>query len=1014
MIFYNNMKFFQILIFAMLLTACGGGGGGSGSGGGGGNGNPPANQAPSADAGNDLNVDENTQVQVTGSGSDPENGALNFQWQQTSGPQVSLQNANQAIVSFTAPDVDADTSVTLQLTVTDPGGLQATDQVNINVRRVNQAPGIQPIANISVDEGTQVQITADATDPDGSIATYQWQQLSGMQVVLSDENTDTLSFVAPAVNDVQTLVFEIMVTDNEGATATRQAQVVVLNLNQIPTVNAGATQTVVENTPVTLTATADDPDGSIVSVNWQQTAGSQVTLANTDQLVTSFTAPDVNNDETLSFVITVTDNSGATATATTQVNVQWINMAPQADAGADQNVDELSLVMLNGSATDPDNGIASVNWQQLSGVPVGLNNANTSSASFTAPQVTSSEVLVFQFTAIDSAGLSTSDTLQITVNNVNQAPIANAGNDQTVDEGATVTLTGTASDVDGTIDSYLWTQLNGPALVLNNANMQSASFVAPDVSVNTQIQFNLQVTDNSGGKTNDQVIVTVIHVNQLPTVNAGSDITLDEGQAGQLNATASDADGNITSYLWQQMSGVTITLSDVAIANPAFTAPDVTSDQQAVFRVTVTDNENASASDEVQINVNWLRPLPEVSAGADQAVNEGETVNLAGSASIENGTISSYLWEQIAGTSVTLQSPNQASTSFVAPFVAVNDTLTFRLTATDDQGESNSDTMQVVVNSTNTAPTVDAGDDQVVAIAQFVQLTAVASDVEGTVDSYSWQQLSGSVVSLSDPAIANPVFIAPDVAVDEALLFEVMVMDNTGESAVDQVTITVSSQPLVSQFVLNDTGVVSCANNVADQIGCPVLGFPRQDAEFGRDAEALAGTLVKTGSGNGGFDFTKLDENGNALEVSATTWSCVKDNVTGLIWEVKTQGGARDRDLTYSWYNTDSDTNGGSPGEENGGQNTQAFVESTNAAGLCGASDWRMPTLEEILSIVDYSKSSPAQDSGFFNNVATGTYWSASPTGNAGAAWSMTSIDGNDLGQLKSNLSRVRLVRDAN
>ena len=89
----------------------------------------------------------------------------------------------------------------------------------------------------------------------------------------------------------------------------------------------------------------------------------------------------------------------------------------------------------------------------------------------------------------------------------------------------------------------------------------------------------------------------------------------------------------------------------------------------------------------------------------------------------------------------------------------------------------------------------------------------------------------------------------------------------------------------------------------------------------------------------------------------------MQDNVTGLIWEIKTvDGDLHDKDNSYSWYNSNTSTNGGSAGIENGGScpdtgncDTEKFVTSVNAQGLCGANDWRMPNKEELRSIVDYS-----------------------------------------------------------
>jgi hypothetical protein len=74
---------------------------------------------------------------------------------------------------------------------------------------------------------------------------------------------------------------------------------------------------------------------------------------------------------------------------------------------------------------------------------------------------------------------------------------------------------------------------------------------------------------------------------------------------------------------------------------------------------------------------------------------------------------------------------------------------------------------------------------------------------------------------------------------------------------------------------LNDTGVTQCANLTQNNQACPQAGFPSQDADTGRNAQA---GLSKAGGGSAGFDFTKLDNNGNPLDASTTSWDCVRDN----------------------------------------------------------------------------------------------------------------------------------------
>ncbi|PIE36159.1 MAG: hypothetical protein CSA53_08160 [Gammaproteobacteria bacterium] len=170
---------------------------------------------------------------------------------------------------------------------------------------------------------------------------------------------------------------------------------------------------------------------------------------------------------------------------------------------------------------------------------------------------------------------------------------------------------------------------------------------------------------------------------------------------------------------------------------------------------------------------------------------------------------------------------------------------------------------------------------------------------------------------------------------------------------------------------------------------------------------------MKAGAGHAGFDFTKLDASGDDLPASATSWNCVRDNVTGLVWEVKTDdGGLHDKDNLYTWYSTDSSNNAGDAGTENGGANTQAFVDSVNAAGWCGANDWRLPSRRELRSIANLSRNNPAIDADYFPNTRNSYYWSSSPHAVfSNQAWGIDFGAGGDFGDYKSADYSVRLVR---
>ena len=227
-------------------------------------------------------------------------------------------------------------------------------------------------------------------------------------------------------------------------------------------------------------------------------------------------------------------------------------------------------------------------------------------------------------------------------------------------------------------------------------------------------------------------------------------------------------------------------------------------------------------------------------------------------------------------------------------------------------------------------------------------------------------------------------------------------------SATPQETITTEPIP----GTLNDTGITwggdySSGNNS----DCSSNISATQDCHQGRDAES---TTNDDSDGHAGFSFTKLDSNGNPLAASATEWSCVQDNVTGLIWEVKTDDNSeRDKDNTYRWGGLTAIGRDSSNREGDYYDDWNNLVNTANSGnGLCGFTDWRVPDIEELRSIVDYSRTNPSIDVDYFPNTHSTRYWSASPIADfSDVAWRLYFGYGDDGYYFRGDNLHVRLVR---
>ena len=489
-----------------------------------------SNDAPTADAGDGQTVGEGASVTLSGSGTDPENEALTYQWTQTSGANVSLDDDTAQGPAFTAPtELVTDASLVFSLVVTDArGSASAADTVTVTVTAgANDAPTADAGENQTVGEGAAVTLSGSGTDPENEALTYQWTQDSGQSVTLSGASTATASFTAPTelVTDA-VLVFSLVVTDARGSASAADTVTVTVTAgaNDAPTADAGSNQQVAEGASVTLSGSGFDPENEALTYAWTQTSGANVSLDDDTAASPSFTAPtELVTDATLVFSLVVTDARGSASQAdTVTVTVTaGSNDAPTANAGENQTVGEGASVTLSGSGSDPENEALTYAWTQTSGQSVTLSGASTATASFTAPtELVTDAVLVFSLVVTDARGEASSpDTVTVTVTaGSNDAPTADAGENQTVGEGASVTLSGSGSDPEGEALTYAWTQTSGQSVTLSGASTATASFTAPtELVTDASLVFSLVVTDARGSASAaDTVTVTVTAGLRLP------------------------------------------------------------------------------------------------------------------------------------------------------------------------------------------------------------------------------------------------------------------------------------------------------------------------------------------------------------------------------------------------------------------------------------------------------------------------------------------------------------------
>lgn len=594
----------------------------------------------------------------------------------------------------------ATATTTYTVTGTDAGGCQGTDQVIVTV---NALPAVNAGSDVAVCTGTSVTLSASGA------TSYSWD--NGV--------SDGVAFT-PA----STLTYTVTGTDGNGCINTDQ---VVVTVNALPTVSAGADVAVCTGSSVTLsgsgatsyswnfgvsngvafvpassltyTVTGTDGNGCIntdqvavtvnalpiVNAGADQTlcSGSSVTLSGSGAVSYSWDNGVIDGfsfDAFSTLTYTVTGTDGNSCSNTDQVTIT-VNALPAVNAGSDQVVCFGTAVTLSGS------GATSYSWD----------NSVSDGVAFTP-----SSTLIYTLTGTDGNGCSNIDDVIVTVNSL---PTVSAGADQSVCAGTTVTLSGSGAGI----------------LSWDNGVSNNVAFLP----LSTQT-YTVTGTDGNGCSNTDQVIVSV---NALPNVNAGIDQSVCTGTSLALSGAGA------TMYSWD--NGVT----DGVAFTPASTA---------TYTVTGTDGNGCTDTDQITVTV---IAAPVVDAGADQTVCVGSSITLSGSGA------SSYSWDNGVSDGVA--------------FMATT-TTTYTVTGIGAGGCSNTDVVTVTVNA---LPTIDAGADQTVCAGVSVTLMG-----NGAV-SYTW-----------DNGVTNGVSFNPSATAS----YIVTGTDGNGCQNSDMVTVNVNALPVVS------------------------------------------------------------------------------------------------------------------------------------------------------------------------------------------------------------------------
>jgi PKD repeat protein len=511
-----------------------------------------------------------------------------------------------------------------------------------------------------------------------------------------------------------------------------------------PVSNASGPYTGIEGQAIIFNASASydpDPGDSIASFEWDFNNDGSTDATGMEATWTW------NDDHTGQVNLTVTDSHGENSTDTTSVTI--LNAPPEVEAGNNQTVNEGDTVSFIGDFTDPGIGDThTIEWNFGDGTPGSTGTLEPTHVY--ADNGTYSVTL----TVTDDDGASTSDTLNVTVENV--APIVDAGEEQTTNEGDIVSFAGSFTDP-GTADTHLIEWDFGDGTTISPGTLTPTHTYAD----NGTYTVNLTVTDDDGASTSDTLIVTVNNV--APVLDECANQTVQWGDNMTLSRSFTDpGDDSWTAEIdWgddSQEEG--ILSSKIITATHVYSIPG-----EYIYTLTVLDDDGGVGSGDMQITVTTrateLEYIGDLSAQYSDYINLKAQLNDPGNNNpLPDRSINFILGTQTA--TATTGPDGIATTSFKLDQPAGSYDIKAEFDG-DDSYSPDNDTEAMQISRENAEITY-TGDTILPTTAGSIDLRATLEEIDTEYGDLTEINVNFNIYKSSDLSYSNPVATIPSVA----------------------------------------------------------------------------------------------------------------------------------------------------------------------------------------------------------------------------------------------------------
>ncbi|MDW1742216.1 tandem-95 repeat protein [Vibrio sp. Vb2531] len=651
-----------------------------------------------------------------------------------------------------SPNENFNGEVSLDVVVIDEDGATDSTTAGITVLEVNDPP-IAGTTSYTIDEDEVItisaeQLLANSSDIEGEVA-LDSVSYSGSEGIFTDNGDGTFSF-APNQNFNGEVNLDVVVVDEDGATASTTANIDVLPINDAP-VSGDLAYSVDEDNSITLSqeqllAQATDVEGDALTASNLVVDGDATVTANDDG---SFTiTPDANFNGDIDITFDINDGSD-TIVATADLTVNPVNDLPQPEdqaftIGEDGVLTFTDQDLLDG-ATDIDGDDLSVEGVTYTGADGVLTDNGDGTYSF-APNENFNGDVNFTFDVSDGTDTVTAN-IDVSVTPENDPPVAGSTS-YTVHEDNSITISdeqllANSSDIEGDVDISSVTYSGNDGVFQDNGD--GTYTFSPNENFNGEVSLDVVVVDEEGAADSTTAGITVLEVNDPPIAGATS-YSVNEDEViifteEQLLAQSSDVEGDVS------LESVSYSGSDgILTANDDGTysfAPNENFNGGVSLDVVVADEDGATATTNANIDVLPVNDAP-VSGDLAYSVDEDGSITLsqeqllAQAGDVDSDNLEAVNLTAVANATVV---ENQDGSFTITPDANFNGDIDLSFDLIDNDGESVEVGVDLTVNPVNDAPqstpvNIAGTEDTTILITQDM-LLANATDIDNTYDELS-------------------------------------------------------------------------------------------------------------------------------------------------------------------------------------------------------------------------------------------------------------------------------------